>query len=231
MAGELGIGNIFGGFLSNSIGGLITLLTWILVIIVLIGFSIFWYYRSKKKKSFNIPLIILTPRSDGVVTELNTGKGGFFRSKRVQGITTFKVQRAGLKTAEIPPPASKFLIAPNRTLILAQKGLDDYEPVLPSSLTYVLTPEGQRVPILKLKAINQDATAWSYDIAETARKRFTFTSLWDKYQVLITLMVFIFVLFLVLYINWLGMKDVVSGLKDVSISLKDVVKPVVTMGG
>lgn len=199
-----------------------------LVAIVVIGIIV---WRRNDNKKYNIPLIIFTPRSDGKVSEVNYGVGGYFKSKRIGGITSFRIRRKGIKTIEIPPPASNFLSAPTRTLMLVQKGVDDYEPVSPSSLTRVLTIEGRTIPILKLKAINQDATAWSFDMEETAKKRFTFMSFWDKYATLISMMMFVFILFLVLYINWLGMKDVVAGLKDVAEILRGTTSPIVTQGG
>ena len=185
-------------------------------------------WRRIQNKKFNIPLIILTPRSDGKVVEINAGMGGYFKSKKVGGITSFRVKRKGIGVVEIPPPPSSYLSSPNRTLILAQKGVDDYEPVMPSELSYVETDDGERVPILKLKAINQDATAWSYDNEATAKTRFTFLSLWEKYQVMITLMMFVFILFLVLYINWIGMKDVVTGLSEVAKELRGTSIPMIT---
>jgi len=185
-------------------------------------------WRRIQNKKFNIPLIILTPRSDGKVVEINAGMGGYFKSKKVGGITSFRVKRKGIGVVEIPPPPSSYLSSPNRTLILAQKGVDDYEPVMPSELSYVETDDGERVPILKLKAINQDATAWSYDNEATAKTRFTFLSLWEKYQVMITLMMFVFILFLVLYINWIGMKDVVAGLSEVAKELRGTSIPMIT---
>ena len=185
-------------------------------------------WRKIQNKKFNIPLIILTPRSDGKVVEINAGMGGYFKSKKVGGITSFRVKRKGIGVVEIPPPPSSYLSSPNRTLILAQKGVDDYEPVMPSELSYVETDDGERVPILKLKAINQDATAWSYDNEATAKTRFTFLSLWEKYQVMITLMMFVFILFLVLYINWIGMKDVVAGLSEVAKELRGTSIPMIT---
>ena len=220
--------NIFGGA-----GGALD--TFKYIILALIGFVVvgglvgFFVFRRIQNKKFNIPLIIITPRSDGKVVEINMGIGGYFKSKKVGGITSFRVKRKGIGVVEIPPPPSSFLSSPNRTLLLAQKGVDDYEPVMPNELNYVDTFDGERkVPILKLKAINQDATAWSFDNAETAKRRFTFLSVWEKYQVMITLMIFIFILFLVIYINWIGLKDVVSGLKEVAEVLKTTTRPVVT---
>jgi len=222
--------NIFGG----GGGALETFKTIIIAIIGFIvvggGMGLFIWKRIQNKK-FNIPLIIITPRSDGLIAEINKGVGGYFKSKKIGGITSFRIKRKGIGVVEIPPPPSSFLSSPDRTLILAQKGVDDYEPIMPGSLCYVETMEGEQVPILKLKAINQDATAWSFDNAETAKKRFTFLSLWDKYQVMITLMIFIFILFLVLYINWIGLKDVVAGLADVAEQLKGSSAPIITPGG
>ena len=208
-----------------------TILIGLVTFVVVCGGVGIVVWRKIQNKKFNIPLIILTPRSDGQVVEINTGIGGYFKSKKVGGITSFRVKRKGIGIVEIPPPPSSFLSSPNRTLILAQKGVDDYEPVMPSSLSYVETLDGEMVPILKLKAINQDATAWSYDNEATAKTRFTFLSIWEKYQVMITLMMFVFILFLVLYINWIGMKDVVAGLADVATTLKGTGTPIITPGG
>ena len=226
-----GLGGVGEGFAS-------AMNTFILIIIGLIAFVVvggavgFFVWRRNQNKKFNIPLIIITPRSDGRVVEINKGIGGYFKSKKVGGITSFRVKRKGIGVIEIPPPPSSFLSSPDRTLILAQKGVDDYEPVLPSELNYVDTFDGEnRIPILKLKAINQDATAWSFDNEETAKKRFTFASVWDKYQQLITMMIFIFILFLVIYINWIGLKDVVNGLKEVADNLRTTTQPIITPGG
>jgi len=231
MALVPGTEGVFGG-----LGGALD--TFMYIIVGLIGFVVvgsvlgFLVYRRNQNKKFNIPLIIITPRSDGRVVEINKGVGGYFKSKKVGGITSFRVKRKGIGVIELPPPPSSYLSSPNRTLILAQKGVDDYEPVMPSELSYVDTDDGeQRVPILKLRAINQDATAWSFDNAETAKRRFTFLSIWEKYQVMITLMIFIFILFLVIYINWIGLKDVVTGLKEVADTLKGTSVPVITPGG
>ena len=228
--------------------------------VIIIGLIVFlvvatvvgvWVYRKVQNKKFNIPLIIITPRSDGRVVEINTGLGGYFKSKKVGGITSFRIKRKGIGTAEIPPPPSSYLSSPNRTLVLAQKGIDDYSPVMPYHLNFVDTdmPVEETIidsngvthvikkivtvkqPILDLKAINQDATAWGFDNEETAKKRFTFSSLWDKHQAMITMMIFVFILFLILYINWMGMKDVVTGLADVASSLKSTTAPMITPGG
>jgi len=226
---------LFGDEIFSGIGGAMNTLMYIVVGIVLfivvasvVGLLAWKRVQSKK---FNIPLIIITPRSDGRVVEINMGLGGYFKSKRVGGITSFQIKRKGIGVVEIPPPPSSYLSSPNRTLILAQKGVDDYEPVMPNELSYVETEEGKIVPILKLRAINQDATAWSFDNSETAKKRFTFMSVWDKYQQIITMMIFIFILFLVMYINWMGLKDVVTGLADVADSLKSTTRPIITQGG
>jgi len=196
--------DIFGGA-GGALAIFKNILIGLVVFIVVCAAVGFFIYKRVQNKKFNIPLIIITPRSDGKVVEINTGIGGFFKSKKVGGITSFKIKRKGIGVVEIPP-----------------------EPVMPTELNYVDTFAGEtRVPILKLKAINQDATAWSFDNAETAKKRFTFLSIWDKYQVMITLMIFIFILFLVMYINWMGLKDVVAGLADVADVLKTSTRPVI----
>ena len=222
--------NFFSGT-GSAMESLQTILLALLAFVVIVGGAGLFFWKRTQGKKFNIPLIIITPRSDGKVVEINMGVGGYFKSKKVGGITSFRVKRKGIGIVEIPPPPSSYLSSPNRTLILAQKGVDDYEPVMPNELAYVETPDGDRVMILKLKAINQDATAWSFDNAETAKRRFTFLSIWDKYQVMITLMIFIFILFLIMYINWIGLKDVVAGLADVARELRGSNIPIITEGG
>jgi len=227
---SLGTGGIGGGF-ATALQTFQYVIIGILIFIVVAAVMFFIFMKRKQKKSFNIPLIIITPRSDGRITEINEGVGGYFKNQKVGGITSFRVKRKGIAIADIPPPPSTFLTAPNRTLILAQKGMDDYEPVLPDSLNRVITPNGVRTPILNLRAKNQEATAWAFDNEEAAKRRFTFSSLWEKYQVMITLMTFVFVLFLILYINWIGLKDVVAGLADVAQALRGVNQPIITSGG
>jgi len=223
--------NVFGGG-GGALEAFKTIMIAIIAFVVVGGIVGIFVIRKLQARKYNIPLIIITPRSDGKVVEINTGIGGYFKSKKIGGITSFRIKRKGIGVVEIPPPPSSYLSSPSRTLILAQKGVDDYEPVMPNELAYVETDSGERVPILKLRAINQDATAWSFDNAETAKKRFTFLSLWEKYQVMITLMIFVLVLFIVLYINWIGMKDVVAGLADVVTQLKGSnPTPPVIMGG
>lgn len=224
--------SVGGGGLSSGIGAAMAvfqrIMLGLIILVVVGGVVVFILIRRRTAKSYNIPLIIVTPRSDGRVVEISRGVGGFFKSKKVGGITSFRVKRKGISTVDIPPPESVYLASPDRTLILAQKGIDDYEPVLPNSLNMVETPEGKQVAILDLKAKNQDATAWAFDNEETAKRRFTFISFWDKYQSLISMMMFIFILFLVLYINWLGMKDVVSGLKEVAEILGKTTQPIIS---
>lgn len=224
--------NLGGGLsgIGSALSALKNILIGLAVGVIVLATTGFIVWKRKQNKSYNIPLIIITPRSDGRVVEINTGVGGFFKSKKVGGITSFRVKRKGLGMTEIPPPASSFLSSPNRTLILAQKGIDDYEPVMPDSLTTVETPEGISIPILKMRAINQDATAWAFDNEETAKKRFTFMGVWEKYGTLISMMLFMFVIGLALYINWMGLKDVVAGLTEVAQSLRQTSAPIITSG-
>ncbi len=220
-------GEGFGGGIGSALQTFQTIMIWIVVGVVVFSVLGVYLLRRSDNKKYNIPLIIITPRSDGRVVEINSGMGGFFKSERVGGISSFRIKRKGIKISEIPPPSSDFISSPNRTLMLAQKGVDDYEPILPESLGMVKIPDGSIVPILKLKAINQEATAWGYDNAESSKRRFTFASLWDKYQTMITMMTFVFILFLVLYINWIGMKDVVTGLQTVAETLDRTVSPII----
>lgn len=237
--------NIFG-----SAGSYLTLFKNILIIIAITLVAIIIiaviFYRRAQNKKYNIPLIIFTPRSDGTIPEISKGWGGYFKSKRVGGITSFRIKRKGIGVIDIPPPPSSYLMAPERTLFLAQKGVDDYEPINPNQLLWVDTEveveeDGKRKiiivkkPILNLKAINQSATAWAFDNEETAKRRFTFMSIWDKYQSLITMMIFIFLLFLIMYIQYMGLKDVVAELKNFVIAVKGntggTTAPIITQGG
>ena len=113
---------------------------------------------------------------------------------------------------EIPPPPSRYLIGLSRHLYLVQKGMDDFEPVIPESFITVTTPSGKRKDVVDLKCINQDATAWGFDNAENAKKRFTLHGIWEKYKDFIQITIFIFVVFLAIYINYMSMKDLVKEL-------------------
>ena len=60
------------------------------------------------------------------------------------------------------------------------------------------------------------------DMRENAKKRFTIMGFWEKYKDFIQMTVFIFIVFLALYINWMGLKDIVVVLARVADSLKGV---------
>lgn len=216
--------------LTGYLGLFLKIIIGVVLLVVVVVFGIIIYFKRRDKASYNIPCMIITPRSDGRVVEVNPAVGGYFKSAKVGGVTSFRIKRKGIGVVDIPPPTSDFLTGASRTLFLAQKGIDDYEPIKPECLNYIDTPEGV-MPILKLKAVNQDATAWKYDNESSAKKRFTFESFWDKYQVLISLMTFVFVLFLILYIQWIGMKDVVTGLQSVADALRSTSVPIITPGG
>ncbi len=228
LLGSLGGG---GGQIGSALAIFETVLIAALVGLIVFGFMGFIVFKRLDRKKYNINVQIIVPRSDGRIVEWYNALGAFHKSNRVGGITSFLIKRKGLAKVEIPPPRSDYLIGPNNTLLLAQKGLDDYEPIMPHNLSMVKTKSGKIVPILNLHAINQDATAWGFDIEETAKKRFTFQSMWEKYQAMITMMTFVFILFLVLYINWIGMKDVVTGLAEVAEILKSTTQPIISPGG
>lgn len=224
------IDSIGSGGIGSAMDAFQTILTWFVGGTIVIGIAGVIAFRKRENAKFDIPLIIVIPRSDGRVIEIASGRGGYFKSEKVGGITSFRIKRKGIAITEIPPPSSDFLSSPDRTLMLAQKGIDDYEPILPESLSTVNTPTAKNVPILNLKAINQEATAWGFDNAESAKRRFTFASIWDKYKELITMMTFIFVLFIIMYIQWIGMKDVVVGLAEVAETLRSTTTPIITPG-
>jgi len=229
-----------GGGAGSAIQVFQTILMGIFVLIIGLSVAGFVVFRMMDKKKYNINVQIIVPRSDGRIVEWHNAVGSFGKSKKVGGITSFTIKRKGLGKVEIPPPRSDFIVAPNNTLLLAQKGIDDYEPIMPNNLSMVKTSMGKdkegrqlfkQVPILNLHAINQDATAWGFDMEETAKRRFTFSSMWDKYKEMITLTLIVFVFFIGLYINWIGQKDVVDGLADVARILKGTTAPIITPGG
>jgi len=220
--GELGgpIGNIIG--MTTSILFKIGIGVFALIVFVVV---FLWY---KNKKRYNIPVTIWIPRSDGKITDELTGKGikgGYFKSK--EGSTRFRLKRKGIPTIDLPPPSSRFLVGLSRRLYFIQKGPDDFEPVLPDSFRYVTTPKGKKLAIIDLKAVNQDATAWVEDNREAAKRRFTFHGFWDKYKDMIQITIFIFIVMLSIYINWMGLKDVVVGLQNVANTLSNVGGPVI----
>ena len=208
------LGGMLGGFMSF----IIKLIAGILGI-SLIGFGLWW---RKQKSLYNIPLTIWIPRSDGKITDEIQAKGGYFKTSQPQGgeITTFRLKRKGQKVIDIPPPASRFLVGLSRKLYLIQKGVDDFEPVLPDSFRYASLPSGKKIALINLKCVNQDATAWVEDNRENARRRFTLHGFWEKYKDFIQITIFIFIVMLALYINWIGLKEVVAGLKEVANTLR-----------
>ncbi|MFW6130496.1 MAG: hypothetical protein ACOC56_04855 [Atribacterota bacterium] len=217
-------GDLAGSF-GALIGGTLSILIKVLVgiaFLALIGGLLYW---RKKKKSYNIPVTIWIPRSDGKIIDEIEGIGGYFRIKQKEGgyVTVFRLKRKGMSTTEIPPPASKFLVGLNRHLYLIQKGVDDFEPVLPESFRYINTEKGKRIAITNLKCINQDATAWVEDNRENAKKRFTLHGFWDRYKDFIQMSVFLFIVMIAVYIQYIGLKEVVEGLQQVARSLSPAV--------
>lgn len=207
--------------LTGTIGGVasgaITLIFWFIVgAVVFIGlfFLIKW---NKGRKSYNIPVTIFIPRSDNTTADVLHAKGGYFKSKPVGGVTSFRLKRKGLGTIELPPPPSRYLMGYNRELFLVQKGMDDFEPILPKSFSYVTSEtDGKQYAVINLKCINQDATAWRFDNEENAKQRFTIHSFWEKYKDFIQMTIFIFIVFIAMYIMWQGLKDVATQLKEVA---------------
>ena len=130
---------------------------------------------------------------------------------------------------EIPPPASRFLMGNKRELFLVQKGMDDFEPILPESFSFIdvenpsADGKTKKVAVINLKCVNQDATAWKFDNEANAKKRFTFNSFWEKYKDFIQITIFILIVFIASYIQYNGLKEVASMLKDVAQALAPVV--------
>lgn len=209
-----------------SVGsGFINLVAWLVGGGLLITGALIFGKKRREADAFNIPVTIFIPRSDNRTRDIIHAKGGYFKSQEVGGITTFRLKRKGVGVIEMPPPASRFLVGYNRELFLVQKGMDDFEAILPESFSYVdvETPgadgKKKKVAIVNLKCVNQDATAWKFDNEQNAKKRFTFTSFWEKYRDFIQITIFILIVFIGSYIQYNGLKEVAESLKAVSEAL------------
>lgn len=220
----------------GALGGTIKLIFYLVGGALLLVGTIIFAKWNKERKSYNIPITIFIPRSDNRTRDIIRGVGGYFKSQDVGGITTFRLKRKGLGTIDIPPPASRFLVGMNRELFLVQKGMDDFEPILPESFSYVDTEvaggdgKTKKVAVINLKCVNQDATAWKFDNEQNAKKRFTFSSFWEKYKDFIQITVFILIIFIASYIQFNGLKEVAASLENVARSLGPAVSnaPVVS---
>jgi len=212
--------DITGQFIGTA-GNIIGLIIKIIAGILGIGIVAVGMWMKKKSNMYNIPVTIWIPRSDGKITDEVQAKGGFpnIRNKDGGNVTVFRLKRKGKQSIDMPPPASRFFVGLKRKLYLIQKGIDDFEPVLPDSFRFVETQEGKKVPVTDLKCINQDATAWVEDNRENARKRFTLHNFWEQYKDFIQITIFIFIVMLTLYVNWTAMQEVVTGLQEVAKSL------------
>lgn len=204
-----GIGSAVVNYLAMALGA-----------VLLILIIVFVVYKIRQRKAFNIPVTIWIPRSDGCITDECSGLGGYFKTGGITGVTSFRLKRKGFKIVDMQPPTADYLVGLDRHLHLVQKGFEDYEPVHPSSFQTVLLPNGKKCSVMNLKAKNQDSTAWGFDYHNTASKRFTIGGLWEKYKEIMTIMFVIFVMFLSVYINWKGQKDVVTGLSEVANAFK-----------
>lgn len=206
----------------ETIRGTLNLIFWLVAGALLLVGVFFWSRKRKEKMAYNIPVTIFIPRSDNKTRDIIHAIGGYFKSQSVGGITTFRLKRKGVGVIEIPPPASRFLVGYNRELFLVQKGMDDFEPILPESFSYINTEnpssdgKTKNVAIVNLKCVNQDATAWKFDNEQNAKKRFTFNSFWEKYKDFIQITIFILIVFIASYIQYSGLKEVATTLKQVA---------------
>jgi len=218
-----------GAGISGIVSSTTNLILKAVVVVVVLSAVIFYIMNRKKKKQMNIPVTIWIPRSDGKITDEITAKGGYFRLKQSEGgyITVFRLKRKGLASIELPPPSSRFLVGLSRKLYLIQKGPDDFEAVLPESFREVITARGDKIAMIDLKCINQDATAWVEDIRENSKKRFTLHGFWERYKDFIQITIFIFIVMISMYINWQGLKDVAGALQSVASQLSPSA-PVIT---
>lgn len=214
-----------GEAISSAISGTLSVIIWLVVgVLLIVGALIFGKVR-KERLGFNIPVTIFIPRSDNKTRDIIRAVGGYFKSEAVGGITTFRLKRKGVGTIELPPPSSRFLVGFNKELFLVQKGMDDFEPILPESFSYIdcENPGGdgktKKVAVINLKCINQDATAWKFDNEQNAKKRFTFNSFWEKYKDFIQITIFILIVFIGFYIQYSGLKEVAGSLEAVARSL------------
>jgi len=212
------VGSNMGGVVSGVLNVVIKALVGILIFGAI---GVFLYIR-KQKKQLNIPVTIWIPRSDGKIMDQISAKGGYFKNRQPNGgeITTFRLKRKGQKMLDIMPPASRFLVGLSRHLYLVQKGVDDFEPILPDSFRFAETADGKKVALTNLKCVNQDATAWTEDTRESSKRRFTIHGFWEKYKDFIQMTIFIFIVMLAIYINWQGLKEVASALQQVADTLK-----------
>lgn len=227
---------IGGVVVGETISGLLSLIFWLVGGALLIVGAFIFAKKRKEAQAFNIPVTIFIPRSDNKTRDIIHGVGGYFKSQAVGGITSFRLKRKGVGTIEIPPPESRFLVGFNRELFLVQKGMDDFEPILPESFSYIDTEvkgadgKNRKVAVINLKCVNQDATAWKFDNEQNAKKRFTFNSFWEKYKDFIQITIFILIVFIAAYIQYNGLKEVAEAMTQVANSLKPVVSnaPVVS---
>lgn len=205
-----------------ALTGTLSLIAWLVGGALLIVGIFIWKKKRTESLAFNIPVTIFIPRSDNKTRDIIRAKGGYFKSQEVGGITTFRLKRQGVGTVDMPPPASRFLVGYNRELFLVQKGMDDFEPILPESFSYVDTevPGGDgktnKVAMINLKCVNQDATAWKFDNEANAKKRFTFNSFWEKYKDFIQITIFILIVFIASYVQYNGLKEVATQLSNVA---------------
>lgn len=211
--------------IGDTISLTIQVVFWVIGL-ALVSVGVFWFAKKRKENaSYNIPVTIFIPRSDNKTRDIIHAVGGYFKSQAVGGITSFRLKRKGVGVTEMPPPASRFLVGYNRELFLVQKGMDDFEPILPESFSYVDTEvpsadgKTKRVAVINLKCVNQDATAWKFDNEQNAKKRFTFSSFWEKYKDFIQITIFILIVFVASYIQYQGLKEVAGTLKEVAQSI------------
>ena len=207
---------------SNAVSNTIAAVAWFAGAAIVIVIIYIFVKKRKDSQAYNIPVTIFIPRSDNRTRDIIRATGGYFKSQAVGGITSFRLKRKGVGVIELPPPASRFLVGFNRELFLVQKGMDDFEPILPESFSYIDTEvpggDGQtkKVAVINLKCVNQDATAWKFDNEQNAKKRFTFSSFWEKYKDFIQITIFILIVFVASYIQYNGLKEVALMLKDVA---------------
>ena len=222
--------------IGNAISGTLYLVFWLVGGALLMVGAFVFAKKRKEALAFNIPVTVFIPRSDNKTRDIIRAKGGYFKSQPVGGITTFRLKRKGVGTIEMPPPESRFLVGFNRELFLVQKGMDDFEPILPESFSYIDTEVAgadgnkRKVAVINLKCVNQDATAWKFDNEQNAKKRFTFNSFWEKYKDFIQITIFILIVFIASYIQFNGLKEVAESLKEVSRNLAPAISNVPVVG-
>lgn len=165
----------------------------------------------KRKDKINV--IIIEPQPSGKVNKIYTCVGQLIT---LEGIPYLQVKLKDRTKFNITSPTQEFYTKSPPSIMLVDLGNGNYKPILPNSLRKVEIPNGDKIPISELRGINQMVKAWGVDNYESAIRRFTFQSLFDKWKRVMLLMFFIGVLFVMMYISWNGMDQMIEPLAEIN---------------